>query len=123
MASEEFEDADPLALVLREVIARPGRTRGGLGRILHQELDADAARRNLDRLVRKDWIVVEERETGTRSGRITVVQLKVEAESIPMTGGIRMRGVLARLAESGGTLDMSTLVQMEGATAPLARSA
>ena len=117
LASEAFDEEDPLALVLREVIARPGRTRGGLARTLNQELDADAVRRNLERLVRQQRVVVEEREMGTRSGRIAVVQLTVEPQSIPLVGGIRMRGVLARLAEADGTMDLATLIKLEGATA------
>ena len=117
LASEDLQAADPGTIVLREVIARSGRTRGGLQRILHQEVDEDGVRRALDQLVRKEWIALEERESGQRAGRITTVKLTVSPQSIPMEGGIRMRGVLARLAEGGGSLDMATLIQLEGASA------
>jgi primosomal protein N' (replication factor Y) len=107
----------PRVQVLREVVAHPGRTRGGVARLVHQELDRDAVGRALEQLVRKDWVAIEEREPPSGSGRLATVTLQVPTDAIPMEGGIRMRGVLARLAEAGGTLDMATLIQMEGSGA------
>jgi primosomal protein N' (replication factor Y) len=101
-------------LVLREIIARPGRTRRGLERTLRDEIETQKVGKALDHLIKQGWTSVEEREQGAKAGRITTVRLTVPPEAIPMEGGIRMRGVLARLSEAGGQLDMSTLVQLEG---------
>lgn len=117
LATAELDANSDIALALREVIANPARTRGSLARKLDSELDSDRVTRALDALTRRDWATVEEREQGARSGKITTVRLRVAAESIPIQGGVRMRGVLARLAEAGGQLDLSTLVQMEGSSA------
>ena len=117
LATGDLEPEDPATLVLREVIARPGRTRKGIERSLADEAEPSDVGRAIDHLVRHQWVAVEEREQGTRAGRITTVKLLVASDSVPMDGGVRMRGVLARLAESDGQLDMSTLVRMEGAGA------
>lgn len=110
-------DEGPHAQVLREVIARPGRTRTGLARSLHEELENTMVAKAIDALTRRQWISIEERQVGEKSGTITTVQLTVAADSIPMEGGIRMRGVLARLAEAGGQLDLATLIEQEGSSA------
>ena len=117
LATGDLEPEDAATLVLREVIARPGRTRRGIERSLTDEAEPNEVGRALDHLTKHHWVAVEEREQGTRAGRITTVKLLIEPDSIPMDGGIRMRGVLARLAESSGQLDMSTLIQLEGAGA------
>ena len=117
LATEELDSTDAITLALREVIAHPGRTRGSYARKLDQELQPDELNRALDTLVRRQWVAIEEREQGQRTGRITTVHLGVAPESIPVQGGIRMRGVLARLAEAGGELDLATLVQLEGSSA------
>lgn len=117
LATGDLETSSDLALALREVVANPARTRGSLARKLDSELDTDRVRRALDALIRKDWATIEEREQGARAGKITTVRLRVAPDSIPIQGGVRMRGVLARLAEAGGQLDLSTLAQMEGSSA------
>jgi primosomal protein N' (replication factor Y) len=113
LAAEDLGD-EPAVQVLREVVARPGRTRGGVARVLHQELEAKAVARCLQQLVRKEWVIVEERQPPERSGKVRTVKLLVPCDAVPMEGGIRMRGVLARLAEAGGTMDIADLVQLEG---------
>ena len=117
LATGDLGPEDAVTLVLREVVARPGRTRRGIERSLTEEVAPSGVTRALDHLLRHDWVAIEEREQGTRAGRITTVKLLVPPDSIPVDGGVRMRGVLARLAESSGQLDMSTLVQLEGAGA------
>ena len=111
--AENAEDTNPRFLVLREIIARPGRTKGGIARVLHQEIDKDEAGRLIESLARAEWIAAEERESG-QSRRIQTVTLQVPPSEIPMEGGARMRGVLAHLAEAGGHMDLATLVQLEG---------
>ena len=44
------------ALVLREVIASPGRTARGMSRRFHDELDGPKVQRVLAALVKKDWL-------------------------------------------------------------------
>ena len=111
--AESPEDGSARLLVLREVIARPGRTRTGVARALHQEVEKDDAGRLLESLVRAEWVAIEERESA-QSRRIQTVSLQVPANEIPMEGGVRMRGVLAHLAEAGGVMDIHALVALEG---------
>ena len=117
LATGGLDPEDAGSITLREVVAKPGKTRGGLQRALAEEIDNDGVARCLESLIKKGFIELEERELGKRAGRLTTVTLTVEPGSIPMEGGIRMRGVLARLAEAGGTLDLSTLVSLEGGSA------
>ena len=117
LATGDLEPEDSATLVLREIVARPSRTRKGIQRGLSDEVDESHISRAIDFLIKHQWVAIEERESGTRAGRITTVKLVVSPESIPIEGGVRMRGVLARLAEAAGQLDMSTLVQLEGAGA------
>jgi primosomal protein N' (replication factor Y) (superfamily II helicase) len=111
--AQASDDASEMLLVLREVIARPGRTRGGVARVLHQEVNKDNVRRLLESLVRKEWVAVEERST-SQSRRIRTVNLEVPADALPLETGARMRGVLAHLVEAGGLLDLNRLVELEG---------
>ena len=107
------EDDTARLLVLREVIARPGRTRTGIARSLHQEVEKEDVHRILESLVRAQWLACEERES-SQSRRIQTVSLAVAPDAIPLEGGVRMRGVLAHLAEAGGTMDIPALVTLEG---------
>jgi len=117
LATEDLDAEHANTMVLREIIAKPARTRGGIQRSLETELETQQVQRAIDQLLKLDWISLEDREQGQRSGRIVTVSLAVPSTSIPIEGGVRMRGVLARLAEAQGTLDLPTLIQMEGATA------
>lgn len=116
LATGDLTATEPKAMALREVVATPGRTKGGLARRLNEELDTPQVGRALDALVRKGWVALEEREQGTRAGKVTTVKLTVSPDSIPIEGGVRMRGVLARLAEADGQIDLAALVRMEGAS-------
>ena len=100
--------------VLREVVARPGRARKGLERALHGELDADRVDRLLDALSRQGLVRVDEEEIRDLGGQVHTVSLAVPPEDAINVGGARMRGVLARLIEAGGTMDLPALVEAEG---------
>ena len=117
LATEDLDAENASTMALREIIAKPARTRGGIERGLSTELEPKQVQRAIEALLQLDWISVEDREQGQRSGRITTISLTVSPKAIPIEGGIRMRGVLARLAEAQGTLDLPTLIKMEGATA------
>ena len=117
LATEDLDAENASTMALREIIAKPARTRGGIERGLSTELEPKQVQRAIEALLQLDWISVEDREQGQRSGRITTISLSVSPKAIPIEGGIRMRGVLARLAEAQGTLDLPTLIKMEGATA------
>ncbi len=100
--------------VLREVVLRPGRTRRALARALHGEIEADRVDRVVESLLRAGLIRAEEEEIRDPGGQVPVLSLAVPADEIPTGGGARMRGVLARLVEAGGSLDLSELVDLEG---------
>ncbi len=106
--------------VLRDVAARPGRTRRGVARSLDGEADAAAAGRCLDALARGGLIRVEEQEVKAPGHQVKTVQLALSVEDLPQPVGARMRGVLSRLVEAGGALDLPALIDLEG---PGARSA
>ena len=114
LATGDLDPTKATALTLREVVAKTGRTRGGLQRLLREELEPQVVSRTLEQLARKGLISIEEREQGLKAGRISTVSLTVAPDSIPLNGGVRMRGVLVRLSEAGGTMDLSALVQLEG---------
>ncbi len=104
----------PTTTLLREVVARPGRSRSSLVRRVHGELDEAEAGRALDALVRARLVVTEDREVGGAAGRIRTVTLTPQASEATQLGGARMRGVLARLTEAGGPLDLAELISLEG---------
>lgn len=107
-------------MVLREVVSRPGRTRAGLTRSLTDELEEAEVKKALQRLCRRGLVDAAQEESGGPGARISSVSLAVEPDQVVLTGGARMRGVLAALIEAGGTLDLPTLINREG---PGARSA
>ena len=100
--------------VLREVAARPGRTRRGIGRRLDGEASADEAGRALDALVRAELVAVEEQSVQAPGHQVRTVHLAGAPDDLPRVPGARMRGVLTRLAEAGGSLDLAALVDQEG---------
>lgn len=112
--AQETLAAGPALQVLREVVSRPGRTAGGLARTLMDELEEDAVKRALDQLRRKELVVATQEDAGGPGAQVKTVSLAMPPEQLVMTGGARMRGVLAALVEAGGTIDLPTLVNREG---------
>ena len=104
--------ADDATSVLREVVARPGLTPGGLVRRLHGELNEAQVKRALANLERARHVAIAERETQGTQGRVTAVRRIGDPKA--QVRGVRMQGVLAALAEASGTLDLAQLVGREG---------
>ena len=102
----------PEVQVLREIVARPGLTPGGLVRRLHGELEEDQVRKALVALERARHVAHEERETGGTQAQVAVVRL-VGDPAAPVRGA-RMRAVLDALDQAGGSLDLALLVGQEG---------
>ena len=117
LATGDLDSEDSATLVLREVIARPGKTRKGIERSLADEAEPNVVGRAIEHLVRHQWVAVEEREQGTRAGRITGEAPRRPRLNPDGRWSPNAWGACARLAESDGQLDMSTLVRMEGAGA------
>ena len=114
LTRREVEGAD--AQLLRETISRPGLTRRGLRRRLSSELDKRQVDRAIDRLVRQDWALWEDREIrGVRGTIRTVTRIPhaVLADVLPRAGP-RMVSVVAALDAAGGTLDLPDLLQDQG---------
>lgn len=107
-------DEDLATTVLRDVVARPGRTRSAISRALHGEAEPEDAARALDALVRKGLVEAEERVARAPGSKVRTVALCGDPGQALNTGGARMRSVLARLMDAGGTLDLPVLVGMEG---------
>ncbi len=108
---------EPRATVLREVVQHPGRTPRSTTLRLAQELETKQVKTAIDTLKRQGLIVVVNRELGTSLDKVKQVHLiidptQLEAHS-PRTGS-RMRGVVARLAEAGGAMDLPDLLKLEG---------
>jgi primosomal protein N' (replication factor Y) len=106
--------------VLREVVSRPGRTRRGMQRRLHNELSNNDIKKAVDGLLRTKLICMEEQIFGGPASMITTISLSMPPEIIPPQRGSRMKSIIARLTEAGGTMDMPALLELEG---PSARSA
>ncbi len=101
--------------VLREVVARPGRTRSGLERGLRGEAEAEAVARALDALERDGMVVTEQRESNGPKGLKQVARMTVTADDVALlTKGARMREVLAALVESGCAAPVHDLVDRLG---------
>ncbi|MEL6342896.1 MAG: primosomal protein N' [Myxococcota bacterium] len=119
LAAEAVEPASR-ATVLREIISRPGRTKRGMTRMLHNELTSAEVGKALDALIRADFAIMEERNFGGPKGMVTTVTLEKPASEIPEQRGKRMKAIIEHLVAAGGTMDLSELVEKEG---PNARSA
>ena len=108
---------EPRAGVLREVIQHPGGTAGVYQRRLAQELDAPAVRAALDHLRKDGLLKATYRETSTPRDRVPEVRLRIDAGDLSVhapRAGARQRGVVARLAEAGGAMDLPDLLRLEG---------
>ncbi|HCH66378.1 MAG: primosomal protein N' [Deltaproteobacteria bacterium] len=104
--------------VLREVVARSGRTRTGIERGLRTEAEPQAISRALDALVRDRLVMTEQRDSGGPKGMKQVARLTVSADDVSLlTRGVRMRAVLAALVEAGGAAPVHDLVDRVGASA------
>ena len=112
--AEKSVEEGPVATVLREVVARPAITRGGLARSLHQELEPEEVGRALDHLVRHGLVATEERERAGPAGKVPWIRLLADPAALPSPRGARMRGVLAALVEAGGAMPLAELVAREG---------
>ncbi len=104
----------PRTTLLREVVAHPGRSRQGLARALSAELELAEVDRALDHNLRHGLIIAVEEEVSGPRQMVTTVRLTGPVDGIPEIPGARMRGVLARLGEAGGELDLHTLIEQEG---------
>jgi primosomal protein N' (replication factor Y) len=115
LAAEQV--AEPKATVLREVIQHPGRTPSAYVKRLAQELDPSQVRSAIDALKRGDLIHAANRELGTSRDRVQQVHLLIEPSELEAHSarpGARMRGVVVRLAEAGGAMDLPDLLRLEG---------
>jgi primosomal protein N' (replication factor Y) len=104
-------------LVLREVVARPGRGRRGLERVLFAEVAAEAVGRALGQLVAAGLVAAATIEAKAPGAHVATVELTGREKGSIDLGGARMRGVVARLVEMGGRADVDEIVEREGAGA------
>jgi primosomal protein N' (replication factor Y) len=102
-------------LVLREIVAHPGRTRRGLERMLFSELSADVIGKALGALAAAGLVAVGTIDARAPGARVSTVELAGK-DAIDL-GGARMRGVMARLVEMGGRADVDEIVEREGSGA------
>ncbi len=102
------------ALLLREVIRRPGLTRRGLVRKLAQELDKKAVERSIDGLIRHGYAAWEDKEVGGPKGKVATVS-RTSAERGRLGG--RQVELLDRLEEGGGEMDRSELLDGQPSSA------
>ena len=107
---------DDLALVLREVVSRPGLTRRGLARRLADEVEDDACGARLDLLVARGLIAWGESEQkGTVAQEATVELVGSPDAALARIGraGPRQKAVLRALAH-GAPMDLAALVADQG---------
>ncbi len=102
--------------VLREVVARPGLTAGGLARRLHDELPSDRVKRQLDLLVRDRLVQLEDREVQGPRATLKVVR-RVQGADPKGVRGAQMKAVLALLEDAGADLPLRQLVERLGSGA------
>lgn len=115
--AEGGDDATLRMTVLRDVAARPGRTRRSVGRRLDGEATPEQASRALDALMRAGLVRHEETPVADPGKQVQTAALTAPPDEISAVGGARMRGVLAWLSENGGEGDVAKLVESEGSGA------
>jgi primosomal protein N' (replication factor Y) len=108
------EDSTEELQLLREIILVPGRTAAGLTRRLHGEIERKKVKTLLASLLRREQILAEDVETSRNTGKVQTIQLHEKTDPPPR--GRRMRSIILRLQESGGQIDLSELVQLEGSS-------
>ena len=108
---------EPRATVLREVIQHPGRTPRSVTIRLQQELEPKQVKAAIAALKREGLVMGANRELGTSSDKVKQIHLLIapaDLETHSARPGARMRGVVARLAEGGGSMDLPDLLRLEG---------
>lgn len=112
------EEAEPARLLaLREVVAKPGRTVGGLARALHGELEEAPLDRALGALLRAGWVEAEQVDPEEPGQKLTLIRLLLDPDDALVQLGARMRSVLATLKDAGGALPLPALLELEGQSA------
>jgi primosomal protein N' (replication factor Y) len=115
LAAEQVPE--PRATVLREVIQQPGRTPRSYTLRLQQELEPAQVKAAIAALKREGLIQGANRELGTSRDKVQQVHLLIDPaqlETHAVRPGARMRGVVVRLAEAGGSMDLPDLLKLEG---------
>ena len=118
LAAEQVPE--PRATVLREVIQHPGRTPRSTALRLQQELEPRQVKAAITALKRDGLVVSANREQGASRDKIKQVHLLIEPtelEAHSVRPGPRMRSVVVRLAEAGGSMDLPDLLRLEGDSA------
>ncbi len=111
-------EADPPRLLaLREIVAKPGRTLGGLARALHGEIEEPALDKAIGALTRAGWVEIEQVDPEAPGLQVTLIRLRLDPDEALVQLGARMRSVLATLKDSGGALPLATLLELEGQSA------
>jgi len=116
LTERSLSDLD--ALVLREVIGRPGLTPRGLARRLSNELDSAKVRSTLNRLVKHELLLWQDKQLDETRARVRVASLTMaHDDALAQAGraGRRMRAVMDALAEA--PLDVPVLVAQQGQSA------
>ena len=104
------------ALVLREIIASPGRTLKGLSRRLETELESQSITNAAAALFKKGWVQVEEKESGGPRSMVQTVHLIASHETALQQRGARQLAAINALISADGMMDVPDLVQQEGPT-------
>ncbi len=104
-----------LALLLREVIRRPGLTRRGLVRRVAQELDKKVVERGIDGLVRREFAAWEDKEVAGPKGLVSTVA-RTDTPRPERLGG-RQAELLDRLEGHGGAMDRKALLEGQPSSA------
>jgi primosomal protein N' (replication factor Y) len=102
---------------LREIVARPGLSPAALRRTLDGEWEEATVDRAAARLVQDGLVEREEDEGAGPGAAIREVRLVGRPDDLPPTAGLRMRGVVAALAQAGGRLDLPDLLAQQGPSA------
>ncbi len=108
------------ALVLREIVQRPGLTERSLARKLADELEPKAVGRAVAALERRGMVQRFDLEIGEVKGRVKTARLRVplgEAKTLPPRLGPTMEAVLEALDEAGGEAELRALTRRLGSGA------
>ena len=103
------------SILMREIIARSGRTEKSLIKLFVEELDAKIIRKSISHMINIGWIQLVEKEKGGVKQQIKTVSLAPNINRAEITGA-RMIAAINQLEEAKGSMDIQDIEALEGPT-------
>lgn len=103
------------SMIMRDIIARSGRTEKSLTKHFHDELEPKVVRKSVSHMINSGWMQIVEKERGGVKQKIKTVTL-VPLDNPPSIRGARMQAAINQLKEAQGFMDVQDMEALEGPT-------